>query len=281
MAQTTVANYEQGTRFPDARLLTAIADSFDVSLDYLFGRTDDVRSTAGPAAADRYVELLIKGKGEQAAELALDASRRGRDVRALYERLLTPALEEIGRLWEVGRIDVAQEHYATGVTRSVMERLRAGAPPAAPNGHAVVCVSAGGDHHDLGLRMVADYFAMDGWAVHYLGALVPIADVVAAVAREGADLLALSVTLPSHAEDARALAAAVAADGRARVLVGGRAFAEEPRCSTSSRAAVTPATPVPPSRLAGGSSSGPRFAREASIWISCLRRKSDDQGRGG
>lgn len=39
VARTTLANYEQGTRFPDKETLLMIADFFDVSLDYLVGRS--------------------------------------------------------------------------------------------------------------------------------------------------------------------------------------------------------------------------------------------------
>ena len=39
VARTTLANYEQGTRFPDKETLLLIADFFDVSLDYLVGRS--------------------------------------------------------------------------------------------------------------------------------------------------------------------------------------------------------------------------------------------------
>jgi len=38
-ARTTIANYEQATRFPPLDTLFAIADFFGVSLDYLLGRT--------------------------------------------------------------------------------------------------------------------------------------------------------------------------------------------------------------------------------------------------
>ncbi len=39
ITRQAVSNYEQGTRFPkDEKLLNTIADIFDVSLDYLFGR---------------------------------------------------------------------------------------------------------------------------------------------------------------------------------------------------------------------------------------------------
>lgn len=39
--QNTISRYESGAREADYRTLIAIADYFDVSLDYLLGRTDD------------------------------------------------------------------------------------------------------------------------------------------------------------------------------------------------------------------------------------------------
>jgi len=38
--QNSVSRYENGTRQADYQTLIAIADFFDVSLDYLLGRTD-------------------------------------------------------------------------------------------------------------------------------------------------------------------------------------------------------------------------------------------------
>ena len=41
--QNTISRYESGAREADYRTLIAIADYFDVSLDYLLGRTDNPR----------------------------------------------------------------------------------------------------------------------------------------------------------------------------------------------------------------------------------------------
>ncbi|MBD5130334.1 MAG: helix-turn-helix transcriptional regulator [Ruminococcaceae bacterium] len=39
--QNSISRYENGTREADYRTLLAFADYFNVSLDYLFGRTDN------------------------------------------------------------------------------------------------------------------------------------------------------------------------------------------------------------------------------------------------
>jgi len=41
MSQNTISRYESGTREADHRALCAIADYFDVSIDYLLERTDN------------------------------------------------------------------------------------------------------------------------------------------------------------------------------------------------------------------------------------------------
>jgi transcriptional regulator with XRE-family HTH domain len=41
--RSTLANYEAGTREPNFALLIKIADYFNVSLDYLLGRIDDLK----------------------------------------------------------------------------------------------------------------------------------------------------------------------------------------------------------------------------------------------
>ena len=41
--QNCISRYESGTREADYRMLIAIADYFDVSIDYLLERTDDPR----------------------------------------------------------------------------------------------------------------------------------------------------------------------------------------------------------------------------------------------
>lgn len=51
VSPSTVAQYETGKRTPDADTLNALAQYFNVSVDYLLGRTDDPRP---PKRGDKY-----------------------------------------------------------------------------------------------------------------------------------------------------------------------------------------------------------------------------------
>lgn len=45
----TITNYENGSREPNIATLLALADYFDVSLDYLVGRTNNPDVNANPS----------------------------------------------------------------------------------------------------------------------------------------------------------------------------------------------------------------------------------------
>src|SRR5581483_7575825 len=73
--------------------------------------------------AQRYIAALLDGHRDTALRLILDAAATGTPVRAIYLRVFQPAQYEIGRLWQAGRISVAQEHYCTAATQLIMSQL--------------------------------------------------------------------------------------------------------------------------------------------------------------
>lgn len=178
-----------------------------------------------------YLEAVLDGRGEDACDQLLAAAAAGVPVEELHEQVLAPAQREIGRMWHGAEISVAEEHRATAVALTAMARLRDHFPRVQRNGRRVVAVTPAGDLHEVGLRAVADAFAMAGWNVDYLGANIPHGDVIRVLATHGADLLALSVGSPLHLRSAAELIAALAAEpdlAGLPVVVGGAALAADP-----------------------------------------------------
>jgi MerR family transcriptional regulator, light-induced transcriptional regulator len=240
IAQTTVANYENGQRFPDEETLWRTADLFDSSLDYLLGRTEknvSPRSAAlhAPAVAGAAAEYLrlVRARDKQAAFQFLQESLAGaKGIKDLYEAVLTPALHEVGRLWEAGEMTVGEEHFISEATQAFMSRL---SPPVGQGvsrrGARAFAFAAGGEPHTIAVHMVADVLEADGWDASFLGGNLPVEHAMAAL-REGApNLLALSVTSSHNVGFARELIASVGSDpilGRVKIIVGGRAFLADP-----------------------------------------------------
>jgi methanogenic corrinoid protein MtbC1 len=158
---------------------------------------------------DEYVAALRDGDRRRSLNIARAALDAGVDIRDLYMDVFQPSMHEIGRLWETNEITVAQEHLATAITQSVMAQLYAHVFAKPSRGKTMVATCIGGELHELGIRMVADFFEIEGWDVYYLGANMSVEDVVNMVNDRRADILAISVTLNNHVPRARDLIHAV------------------------------------------------------------------------
>ncbi|MFM9170928.1 MAG: B12-binding domain-containing protein, partial [Phycisphaerales bacterium] len=184
-----------------------------------------------------YLLHLLQRDTAEAMALAQDALRGGMPLGDLYERVVEPALGEIGRMWSLQEASIADEHFCTAATRTIVAQLRAAAACAAPDGRRALCLAVGGDMHDVGIRMAADLLELDGWTVEFLGANVPAAEAVISVeeaAAEPARAFDLVVASAATALSLRALIDLLAAlraspVGRSvPVLVGGTPFAADP-----------------------------------------------------
>jgi methanogenic corrinoid protein MtbC1 len=126
---------------------------------------------------------------------------------------------------------VAQEHYCTAATQLIMSQLYPHIFAGERNGRRLVAACVGEELHELGIRMVADFFEMEGWDTYYLGANAPTASILDSLDEYDADLLALSTTILSHVAQIREIIEQVHHRERGngvKILVGGYPFNVSP-----------------------------------------------------
>jgi len=244
LAQSTIANYEQGIRFPDNAMIKKLADYFSVSLDYLLKRTevreivltkknyefinklDDLEYKS--IISKKYLDELIKGDKKAARELIIDAFKRGLDIQGIYFDILEPALKEVGFLWEKHIVDIWNEHYITDTTIEIMNEIKnLNRKPHNVN-YSVILASPGGEMHNVGLKMISDILEIEGFRVIYLGSNIPTQSIINVIEVESPDLIAFSVTMHYHLDSAKMAIAAVKSNFKnIKILVGGGAFKNE------------------------------------------------------
>lgn len=177
--------------------------------------------------ARSYLDSLLKGERNHAMQLILSATDNGTDVRDIYEHVFQVTQWEIGRLWQENMISVAQEHYCTAATQLVMSRLYPRIFTQEKNGLVFVGTSVGNELHELGIRMVADFFELDGWDTYFLGANTPAEAVIETVRQEQADVLGVSVTMTYHLRQVSQIIDSVRSVdelSQVKILVGGYPF---------------------------------------------------------
>jgi methanogenic corrinoid protein MtbC1 len=173
---------------------------------------------------EAYLKALLDRDAARARAVVGEALESGVSIPDLYAEVLGPALSRVGHMWALNEINVAQEHYATSVTQTLMGALATEEPTPA-GGRLAVVTSTPDELHLLGAQMVADVLRREGWEVMDLGASTPAGDLADLVEMECPDVVALSAStagrLPGVAEVLGQLADL---EPRPLVVVGGSLF---------------------------------------------------------
>ncbi len=181
--------------------------------------------------ATRFLGAMLGGDRRGATRAILDAVSTGTPVQDIYTSVFEPVQLELGRLWHLNRISVAQEHFATSITEMAMSRLIDEFPETTQRQHTLVAACVGEELHQVGVRMVADFFEMGQWRTYCMGANTPASAIVSAVVERDADLLALSATMSLHVEEVAEIIRQLREDERTaqvKVMVGGYTFNTAP-----------------------------------------------------
>jgi methanogenic corrinoid protein MtbC1 len=178
------------------------------------------------AQAVAFEAALLSGGQREALGVVNACLDDGNSLVEVQLHVIQPALYNIGEKWQSNQVSVAQEHMATAIVESVMTVALLRSPPPEHNGKSVLLACVEGNHHAVGLRMVADSFMLSGWEVEYLGANVPTPALVQQVANWKPDVVGLSVSFAQQLGTVKTVIAAMTeclGIARPAVIVGGLA----------------------------------------------------------
>jgi len=153
----------------------------------------------------QYMEPLLLGRRSVCRDLVKAAMERGEPARHLYQNLIWPAIERVDQLYREDRINMAVEHMATRINRTIADHLQARLDRRPSNNKRVVITCASGEAEEFSAQMCADLFEADGWEVYLLGGGVPRDETVQLVGQLQADLLLIFGSKPSDAPQVRDL----------------------------------------------------------------------------
>lgn len=184
----------------------------------------------GKLARD-YMGAMLARERNRAHDLIMAALEGGTSLPDIYLGVFQPVQYEIGWLWQTGEISVGHEHYCTNATQLIMSQLYSRVFTGTPGDKRVVAACAQGELHELGMRMLTDFFEIAGWDTYYLGANTPTESIVSTLDETRADLLLIGATIHDRLPVVRDLIAAVrhsSSVGTTPILVGGYTFGAVP-----------------------------------------------------
>ncbi len=147
-----------------------------------------------------YKEVLIAlqtENKERAFTLCMDALKNDQiSAVDLYENILSPGLASVVDEYPDVEDLIWREHVRSGIIRTIIES----AYPyildqqKEATGEKVLVVCPEFEEHELGARMVSDFFRLEGFDTTFVGARTPVNTILKAIEMVQSDYLVMSVT---------------------------------------------------------------------------------------
>ncbi len=143
----------------------------------------------------QYFTALLAGNRVQCTEIVEQLLDKNIPIYALYTDLFQRSMYEVGRLWEENKISVAVEHLTTSITESLLALVYPTIFSAPHKNKSIVVSCSANEYHQIGAKMVADVFELNGWHGYFLGANTPVTDLIKYIDNKKPDLVGLSLSI--------------------------------------------------------------------------------------
>ncbi|NUM37302.1 MAG: cobalamin B12-binding domain-containing protein [Candidatus Brocadiae bacterium] len=153
----------------------------------------------------KYFECLVAADRNGAKQLIDEALKNQIVPSDIMHKIITPAMDDIGRLQSKEEISLSQIYLASKTTEEILEKLIS-LMPSKPQGIGKVLLgSAFGDYHSMGRKLVGASLRFYGFDVIDLGMSVPNEKFVEYALKENINIIFVSALLLHTAEHLKGL----------------------------------------------------------------------------
>ncbi|WP_422485472.1 cobalamin B12-binding domain-containing protein [Gudongella sp. DL1XJH-153] len=184
---------------------------------------------------NEFMELFSLNRMDDCVVSAMEEVQSGRiTIPVLYEKILVPALYSIDDCPESDPGCIWDEHVKTSIIRTIIEVLY---PividlggKAEKTGDKIVLTCPEKEYHEVGLRMMSDFFQINGYQVIYIGSNTPRDQVWQAIRTEKPNYVGISVTDYYLLFEAKRIVEKIKTEcvKDIKIILGGQAFRNNP-----------------------------------------------------
>ncbi|GGL37392.1 HTH-type transcriptional repressor CarH [Phycicoccus endophyticus] len=157
-------------------------------------RDTDPMRTDPPVLVAQLLDA-VTALDEDRAHAVLDTAFLDRSVESAIVEVVVPFFARVGEMWELGRIGVAQEHFASSLVRRRLGALSL--TWGIGTGPVAVLACPPGEFHDIILLSFGVLLGRAGWRIRYLGPDTPIASLSSAADLIEPDAVVLAARRPA------------------------------------------------------------------------------------
>jgi MerR family transcriptional regulator, light-induced transcriptional regulator len=139
-----------------------------------------------------YTNGLLQGDKEKCISIVEKLLAENIEIKDIYVDLFQRSLYHIGKMWEQGQLSIADEHIGTEITKSLMNKYASKISSKKKVGKTALITCIDKEFHEIGARMAADVFELNGWNTYFLGACTPTREIVKFIEIKKPDVVGLS-----------------------------------------------------------------------------------------
>ena len=184
---------------------------------------------------DEFMKLFSKNLKDRCVTWSMDQIGKGTlTIPDLYSNILVPALYSIDDCPEDNPGCIWDEHVKTSIVRTIIEALYPTvinlAEKSVRKHKKVVLTCPEREYHEIGLRMMADFFQINGYEVIYVGSNTPRVQIWEVISTEKPDYVGISVTDYYLLSEAKKIIERIKNECSKdiKILLGGQAFRKNP-----------------------------------------------------
>ena len=174
---------------------------------------------------ERLRHAMLKGITDHIEADALEAYEQLQSPIAVIDRLLMPAMEQVGQLFGEGKMFLPQVVKSARVMKRAVSVLTPYIEQGATSGHTagrILIATVKGDVHDIGKNIVSVVMACNGFEIIDLGVMVPCEQIVEQAIARQVDALCLSGLITPSLDEMAAVCRAMEQRGlQIPIVVGG------------------------------------------------------------
>lgn len=140
---------------------------------------------------EKYLRALLSGDRISCRLVIEEVLKNGVPAHQVYIDIIWPIMVEIERLYRDGKIDSAQEAFASRINRTLVNQLQNKLPRKPEKFKKIVICTADNEQAELGGQMLTDLFESDGWETRFLGGSVSNDDILSFIHSYCPDILLL------------------------------------------------------------------------------------------
>ncbi len=145
-----------------------------------------------------YLNFLLQKQRREANEYIHLLMLEGMALKEIYRYIFLVSQYEVGIRWQSGEISYNDEQFCTETTMLIMSGLYPLIKKFPRLNRRLVAATISNEKHNIGLRMVCDYFEMAGWDTVIISDHKDVQSLNESIGRHQADIIALSVALTKH-----------------------------------------------------------------------------------